>query len=109
MSNVAESGWLAAVQAQNGAPPLLIVADNRSIAAHALAWDRQLTAAGWKYRVRLGEAAERRQAEEAAAVAREAAVMGARSILVAGGEPVRLVAAAAAKRAGLPLAELPPE
>ena len=50
----ATADWLAVVVSQGGASPLLIVADNRSIAEQALAWDRSLSEAGWEYRVRLG-------------------------------------------------------
>ncbi len=99
--------WLASVVGQGGASPLLIVADNRSIAEQALAWERSLSAAGWAYRVRLGEVPEKRCGDEAGLVAREAAGFGARALLAVGSPQVVAVATAAARIAGLPFVHAP--
>ncbi len=82
----ATADWLAVVVSQGGASPLLIVADNRSIAEQALAWDRSLSEAGWEYRVRLGEVAGQQAACEAGLMAREAAGFGA-CLHFGGGQP----------------------
>jgi len=98
--------WLDSVVRQGGAPPLLIVADSSSIASQACRWDRHLTAAGWDYRVRLGEAPGRSNEREAAAVAREAVSLKARAILMAGDKHLRSLATAAGRLAGLPLVDI---
>lgn len=103
----ATADWLAVVVSQGGASPLLIVADNRSIAEQALAWDRSLSEAGWEYRVRLGEVAGEQAACEAGLMAREAVGFGACSILAVGSPEVVAVAAAAARIAGLPMVHAP--
>lgn len=100
-------GWLERVKAQGGASPLLIVADHCSISAWACGWHEQFSAAGWTYRVRLGEVLEPLLDQEAAAVAAEAARFQAHAILAVGGPSLVAVATAAARSASLPLVRLP--
>jgi len=102
-----DEGWLERVKAQGGASPLLIVADHRAISVAARGWHEQLSAAGWHYRVRLGEVVEPLLAQEAVAVAAEAARFQARAILAVGGPTLVAVALAAAQHASLPLVRLP--
>ncbi|MGA0038510.1 MAG: hypothetical protein ACO3NZ_01565 [Pirellulales bacterium] len=106
MSDVANgpsANWLDQVALQGGSPPLLIVADNRSISVLAQAWHEQFSSAGWAYRVRLGEVPEPWWGREAAAIAAEAAGFQARVILAVGSDPLLAVARKAAEQAGLPL------
>lgn len=100
-------GWLEHVQAQGGASPLLIVADHRAISMGACTWHEQLSAAGWHYRVRLGEVVEPLLEQEAVALAAEAVRFHARAILAVGGPSLVAVATAAARSASLPLVRLP--
>lgn len=102
-----DEGWLESVKAQGGASPLLIVADHRAISAWARGWHEQLSAAGWLYRVRLGEVVEPLLEREAVAVAAEAARFQAQAILAVGGPSLVAVATAAAEHASLPLVRLP--
>lgn len=85
------------------AGPVLLLADNPTIAAGAPAWARAFAAAGLTYRVRLIE--DDREASVAAAIA-EAASLRAATILAVGGGGPRSVGRAVAERLGLPLAEL---
>ena len=103
----ATADWLTGVISRGGASPLLIVADNRSIAEQALVWERIFSAAGWEYRVRLGEVAGQQAACEAGLMAREAVGFGACSILAVGSPELVAVAAAAARNAGLPMVHAP--
>lgn len=77
--------------------PVLIVADNEAIARGALVWAAACTQEGRLHRVRLAGPST------PAAVALEAAHLGATAILWAGAVEVRELAAAAAREAGLPL------
>lgn len=101
------AAWLEAIVDAGAAPPLLIVADNAAIAAEAQAWEAALSPARWRYRVRLAEVTPPFGDQEAEAVAAEAASLGAKAILAAGGGELLAVAAKAAAFASVPLI-LPP-
>lgn len=91
--------------------PVLVVADNTSIAAFAPAWAESFDEVGWLHRVRLFTAA--RSSDGRTAIVQEARSLGARSIVAAGGEAVVAAASAAAAALGLaflasPAASAPP-
>ncbi len=81
---------------------MLVVADNDAIGRHALRWADAFANAGTMHRVRLVTGADSRATD---AVVAEAAHLGATAILASGGAAARAVAAAAAGRLGLPLAQ----
>lgn len=89
-----------ALQAAGHGAPVLIVADNAAIAAHAPAWAGSFAALGWRHRVRLsdGPADER----EADTIADECRSLGARTLVAAGGTATRAAARAAAARTATP-------
>ena len=74
--------------------PVLVVADNASIAAFAPAWAESFDEVGWLHRVRLFTAG--RASDGHRAIVEEAASLGARSIVAAGGEAVVEAASKAA-------------
>jgi glycerol dehydrogenase-like iron-containing ADH family enzyme len=80
--------------------PLLVIADNESIARLAPRWAEAFTAAGLHYRVRLVGSLGDRELE---AILAEARSLAAGTILTAGQPATIALAAAAADRLGLPL------
>lgn len=80
--------------------PILVVADNDSIARLAPRWAEQFAAAGRLHRVRLAGPGGERDIDRLAAEARSLAAV---AIAAAGGAPVWSLAAAVATRLGLPL------
>lgn len=89
-----------ALQAAGHQPPVLIVADNASIARRASDWARAFAAVGWPHRVRLSDGPA--DDVEAGAIAAEAKHLGARTLVAAGDEPTTAAARAAAARTGTP-------
>lgn len=79
--------------------PVLVVADNASIAAFAPAWAESFDEVGWLHRVRLFTAG--RASDGHLAIVDEARTLGARSIVAAGDEAVVAAASAAAAALGL--------
>jgi len=92
---------VAAVEDRIPPGPILIVADNAAITHWAPDWGRRFAAAGRVHRVRL---AGRGDTREVAAVAAEAASLGAVAILAAGDRPALELGARVAALLNLPLA-----
>lgn len=85
--------------------PVLVVADNASIAAFAPAWAESFDEVGWLHRVRLFTAG--RSSDGRTAIVEEARSLGARSIVAAGDEAVVAAASAAAAALDLPFLASP--
>ena len=81
--------------------PVLVVADNATIAAWAPDWAEAFDACGWTFRVRLFTTGQESDGHEA--IIDEARNLGARAIVAAGGETLAAAAGAAATALGLPL------
>ncbi len=84
--------------------PVLVLADNRAIAAAAPRWAAAFAAAGHLHRVRLVDRASEREVE---AVLAEAQNLAAATILAAGSGSPLAVGQAVASRLGLPLLPAP--
>lgn len=88
------------VRAAGYQPPVLVVADNTAIARHAPDWARSFAALDWQHRVRLSDGPA--DDVEADAIAAEAAHLGARTLVAAGGPATQSATRAAATRTGTP-------